>query len=562
MTMNLTAEQYIDDVLIGRQVACKWVRLAVERHVRDLETGHQRGLVFDEAAAKKAIAFFALLKHSKGEWAGKPITLEPWQQFHLWVLFGWKRADGTRRFRTSYLEVGRKNGKSTMAAGVGLFLLVADDEPGAEIYTGATKRDQARIIHAEAVRMVKQSSVLQRSLTLYKDNVHDQKTFSKFEPLGKDSNTHDGLNVHGGIIDELHAHPDGGLWDVLETATGARRQPLMYAITTAGNNPTSVCFQFHDYTEKVLSSVVEDDAFFGTIYSLDRDEETGRREDWEDERAWIKANPNLGVSKKLSDLQDKARKAREMPARLNSFLQKELNIWVSQAVKWITMESWNKCDRLLPDLRGRPCYAGLDLSSNIDISSLVLVFPPVDEVDLYWLLPFFWIPAARIPERSKRDRVPYEAWLRQGLITATPGDVIDYDFIIATIEQESQVYDIREIAFDRWGAFQISQKLTDKGFVMVPFGQGYASMSGPSKEFEQLIFSRGLAHGGHPVLRWMADNVVAAKDPAGNIKPDKGASREKIDGIVASIMGLDRAIRNENATPPASVYEERGITTI
>lgn len=562
MTINLTAEQYIDDVLSGQQVACKWVRLAVERHVRDLEVGHKRGLFFDETEAKKAIAFFALLKHSKGEWAGKSITLEPWQQFHLWVLFGWKRADGTRRFRLSYLEVGRKNGKSTMAAGVGLYLLVADGEPGAEIYTGATKRDQARIIHAEAVRMVKQSQVLKRKLTLYKDNIHDTNTFSKFEPLGKDSNTLDGLNVQGGIIDELHAHPDGGLWDVLETATGARRQPLMYAITTAGNNPTSVCFQFHDYTEKVLSGVVEDDAFFGTIYSLDVDPETGKTEDWESEMIWIKANPNLGVSKKLSDLQDKARRAKEMPARLNSFLQKELNLWVSQAVKWITMESWNRCNHPLPDLRGRPCYAGLDLSSNIDITSLGLVFPPLNEADLFWLLPFFWVPEARIWERSKRDRVPYDAWLRQGHIIATPGDVVDYDFIMATIDQESQVYDIREIAFDRWGAFQISQKLTDEGFEMIPFGQGYASMSGPSKEFEQLIFSKGLGHGGRPVLRWMADNVVTAKDPAGNIKPDKGKSREKIDGIVAMIMGLDRAIRNENAKPKKSIYEEQDIKVL
>lgn len=553
---TLTATQYIDDVLSGRQITCKWTLLAVERHARDLESGHERGLRFDETAAKSAIAFFSLLKHSRGEWARQTIELQPWQQFHLWALFGWRRADGTRRFRTSYLEVARKNGKSTMAAGIGLYLLVADGEPGAEIYTGATKRDQARIIHAEAVRMVRQSPELRNSLTLYKDNIHNTTTFSKFEPLGKDSKTADGLNVHGGIIDELHAHPDGDLWDVLETGTGSRRQPLMYAITTAGNNPTSVCFQFHDYAEKVLSGVVEDDAFFGTIYSLDIDPETNKTEDWEDEAGWIKANPNLEVSKKLADMQDQAHRAKGMPARLNSFLQKHLNLWVSSAIKWLNMDDWNACNLPLPDLTGRTCYSGLDLSSTIDITAEVKVFPPTHEDEPYWILPTFWVPEDRIWERSKRDRVPYEAWLRQGLILATPGNAVDYDFIVARLDADSKVYDIKEIAFDRWGAFQLSQLLSNKGFTMVPFGQGFASMSAPAKEMEAKIMRGSIAHGGHPVLRWMADNVVTRQDPAGNIKPDKSKSREKIDGIVGLIMALDRAIRNEGARR-TSVYEDR-----
>lgn len=558
--IEFTAQQYIEDVLSGKQIACKWVRMACHRHLKDLETGGDRGLWFDEKAAKTVIAFFSLLKHSKGEWAGKPVRLEPWQQFHLWVLFGWKRADGTRRFRTSYLEVARKNGKSLMASGVGLYLLIGDGEPGAEVYTGATKLAQAKIVFGESVRMVKQSPALKKQLTLFKENIHDEATFSKYEPLASDSETLDGLNVHGGIIDELHAHPTGELWDVIETATGARRQPLMYSITTAGNNPTSVCFEFHEYTEKVLSGVVEDDAFFGTIYSLDLDEETRKLEDWDDETVWIKSNPNLGVSKKRSDMQDKARRAKEMPARLNTFKQKELNIWVQQAIKWLNLDLWNACGHALPDLTGRPCYGGLDLSSTIDITALVLVFPPLTKQDRYWFLPFFWVPEERIWERSHNDRVPYEAWLEQGFIQATPGDVVDYDFIIETTDQASRIYQIEEIAFDRWGAFQISQTLAALGFTMVEFGQGYASMSAPSKEFEKLIRSNGLGHGGHPVLRWMVDNAVSKQDPAGNIKPDKGSSREKIDGVVASIMGLDRAIRNEGQG--SSVYEERGVLTL
>lgn len=560
--MTELATQYIADVRSGEQVACKWVKLAVERHVNDLATGHKRGLYFDEKAAKKAIAFFSLLKHSKGEWAGQAITLEPWQQFHFWVLFGWKRSDGTRRFRTSYLEVARKNGKSLKASGVGLCLLVADGEPGAEIYTGATKLDQAKIIHGEAIRMVKQSEILKQKLDVYKNNISDPDTFSKFEPVANDSTTLDGLNVHAGLIDELHAHPDGALWDVLQTATGARRQPLMYAITTAGNNPTqsSICFQYHDYTEKVLEGVIEDDAFFGTIYTLDRDE-NGELEDWENEAVWVKANPNLGVSKKRDDMRDKANQAKNMPTRLNQFLQKELNIWVQQAVKWLDMNAWNRCSETLPDLTGRICYAGLDLSSNIDITALVLVFPPLQKDEPVWVLPTFWVPEDRIWERSKKDRVPYETWLQQGFLKKTPGNVIDYDFIIHDLKAHADAYQVAEVAFDRWGATQLSQNLTDEGFVMVEFGQGFASMSGPSKDLEKLILSQGLAHGGHPVLRWMADNVVTRVDPAGNIKPDKEKSREKIDGIVALIMGLDRAIRNEGQ-PQTSVYEGRGITIL
>jgi phage terminase large subunit-like protein len=330
------AEQYIDDVLSGRRRECRWVRLACERHVRDLETGHERGLWFDERAARTVIAFFGLLRHSKGEWAGQPVALEPWQQFHLCNLFGWKRDDGTRRFRVSYLEVGRKNGKSTMGAGVGLYLQAADGEPGAEIYTAATKRDQARIVHQEAVRMVKQSPALTRELRVFKDNIHSERTFSKFEPLGRDSGTLDGLNVHGAIVDEVHAHPNGDMWDVLQTATGARRQPLLYAVTTAGFDRQSLCWQFNDYTQKVVSGVLEDDNWHGLIYTLDDGD------DWEDEANWYKSNPNLGVSKKLDDLRDKARAARGMPARLNGFLQKELNVWTQASTRWIDPEAWRR----------------------------------------------------------------------------------------------------------------------------------------------------------------------------------------------------------------------------
>jgi phage terminase large subunit-like protein len=553
MTSKFSAEQYIDDVIDGRVMACRWVRLACERQRADLESGTERGLRFDEQAAKLAIVFFSLLKHSKGEWAGQPIHLEPWQQFVLWCLFGWKRADGTRRFRTSYLEVARKNGKTTLAAGIGLYLLLADGEPGAEVYSAATKRDQARLSHGEATRMAKASPQIRREVTVYKDNIHIRETASKFEPLGADADTMDGLNVHGAIVDEIHAHKTRDVWDLLETATGARRQPLMFGITTSGYDRQSLCFQQHEYTQKVLERIVEDDTWFGIIYAIDDGD------DWEDERVWIKANPNMGVSKKWDDMRRKAARAREMPAALNAFLRLELDVWTQSETKWVDTEHWRSCGMAVDamGLRGRTCYGGLDLSSTTDVSAFVLVFPPQADGDMYQVLCRFWIPEAAMVERSRRDRVPYEVWVRQGFITATPGEVIDYDFIYAQIDEDAQAYDLQEIAFDRWGATKIVQSIEERGLTCVQFGQGFASMSPPMKELEKLIIGEKIAHGNNPVLTWMADNLVALVDPAGNIKPDKKRSREKIDGMVALIMGLDRALRHEPRR--RSVYEDRGL---
>jgi phage terminase large subunit-like protein len=564
MAIEFTAERYIADVLAGRQVACRWVRLACERHVHDLETGPARGLYFDAAAAQVVIAFFSLLKHSKGEWAGRPVTLEPWQQFVLWVLFGWKRADGTRRFRTSYLEVARKNGKTTKAAGIGLYLMLADGEPGAEIYSAATIREQARQSHAEATRMAKSSPQIRGRVRVYRDNIHIVDTASKFEPLGADSDTMDGLNVHGALVDEVHAHKTGDTWDKLETATGSRRQPLMFAITTAGYDRQSLCFQLHEYTEKVLGGSLQDDSWFGVIYTLDKVPDASGNlvdEDWQDEAVWIKANPNLGISKKWDDMRRKAARAKEMPSRLNAFLRMELDIWTQSETKWINLPRWQSCGQAVDaqGLRGRTCYGGLDLSSNTDIAALVLVFPPQREGEAYQVLCRFFLPETAMVQRSKRDRVPYDVWVRQGFITVTPGDVIDYDFILAQIDEDAQNYDIQEIAFDRWGASSIQTKLQEKGGEdwLVQFGQGFASMSPPMKELEKLILAIRIAHGNNPVLSWMADNLMARTDPAGNIKPDKERSRERIDGMVALIMALDRALRHQS--PARSVYEDRGL---
>lgn len=537
--MDFTAEQYVDDVLSGEVVVCRWVRLACERHRRDLETGGERGLFFDERAAKIAIAFFQVLRHWKGEWAGRPVALEPWQQFMIWSLFGWKRENGARRFRQAYVEVPRKNGKTTVAAGIGLLMMLVDNEPGAEIYTAATKRDQARIAHKDAAEMVRQSPELRQMVTRFKDNLHVVESASKFEPLGRDADSTDGLNIHGAICDEVHAWKSRDLWDKIETATGARRQPLVLGITTAGYDRQSLCFNLHDYTEKVVSGVIEDDSFFGLIYTIDEGD------DWTDEAVWFKANPNLGVSKKLHDMRTLAARAKEMPTALNAFLRLHLNVWTQASERWIHPDKWRACGREpVPSreaLAGRRCFGGLDLSSTLDVTAWVLVFPPVAADEPWWVLPRFWIPEENILDRVRRDRVPYDVWVRDGWMEATPGAVVDYDWIEHAIRADAAAFDLAEAAFDPWNATSVSNHLLDEGVKMVEFRQGYVSMNPAMKAMEVAIAEQRLGHGNHPVLNWMADNLVARMGPAGNVKPDKNESSEKIDGMVALVMGHYRA---------------------
>jgi phage terminase large subunit-like protein len=564
--MTWQADQYIDDVLSGRQVACQWVKAACARQRDDLQHGIERGLWFDTFAAERVLQFFeGFLKHSKGEWAGKPLKLEPWEQFILWVLFGWKRSDGTRRFRTAYIEIARKNGKSLIGSGVGLYLLMADGEMGAEVYSYATKKDQAKITWLEAAKIARKSKVLSRRLDIFGDknpkasscSISMPLTGSKFEPLGRDTDSMDGLNVHGAIIDEVHAHKTRDGWDLLDTATGARRQPLLFAVTTAGFDKQTLCWELNEFTQKVIDRVIDDDSFFGIIFTLDKDD------DWQDETCWVKANPNLGVSKKLDDMRRKAQRAMSMPSALNSFLRLELNIWTQAETKWIPWDEWTQCGHAIEwdVLQGRKCYSGLDLSSTLDITAHVLVFPPEHDGEKYIVLCRFWIPEDNLRQRVHDDRVPYDAWLRAGWLYATPGNVIDYDWIFDDIDDDAHEFDLQEVAFDRWGAARVVTTLQNKGLTMVEFGQGFASMSPPMRELERLIRTHDLEHGNNPVLTWMADNLVAIEDPAGNIKPSKEKSREKIDGMVAMIMALDRAIRH-GGDSNNSVYEERGVRAV
>jgi phage terminase large subunit-like protein len=547
---------YARAVVSGKEPACKWVRLACQRHLRDLRTGKERGLWFDKQEADRALQFLSNLRLFKGEWAGQRLELQPWQQFIVGSIFGWKGPDGYRRFRTAYNEVPRKNGKTHLAAAVGLKLFAFDAEPGAEVYSAATKKDQAKLAHRVATLMVRQSAALRKRARTYRDNLHSLETESKFEPLGADADTLDGLDPHGLIIDELHAHKTREVWDVLEGGTSARRQPLIFAITTAGYRRESICREVHDYVEKVLEGVIEDDTFFGYIATIDEGDE------WENEDTWRKANPNLGASLKIEDLRRKVAKATEMPAALNSFLRQHLDIWTEQETRWITTESWDACGAPVdPEaLFGRRCYAGLDLASTTDVAALQLFFPPEGEEKQKQTLSHFWVPDEGVLQRVRRDRVPYDAWIRDGHITATEGDVIDYDRIRADINELGERYEIVEIGADRWNATQIITQLGSDGFTVVPFGQGFRDLSAPSKELEKLILGRELAHGGNPVLRWMASNVAVKQDPAGNIKPDKSKSSEKIDGIVALVMAIGRAMVQTESGP--SVYEDRGVVMV
>jgi len=498
--------------------------------------------MFNEQAAERAVKFIEnYLTHTKGKWAGVRFELEPWQHNIISPLFGTLNDDGSRQYRTAYVEIPRKNGKSELGAAIALKLLFADNEPGAEIYSAAADRDQAAIVFNTAAQMVRQNKKLAKRCKI----IDSQKrivmpaTGSFYRAISADAHTKHGFNAHGVIFDELHAQPNRELWDVLTTSGGTRTQPLIFAITTAGYDRNSICWEQHDYAQKIIDGVIEDPTFLPVIYAA------GPEDDWKDEATWHKANPALGTFRGINEMRAMAKKGEQIPALQNTFRRLYLNQWTQQEDRWLDLAAWDATAGTvtLEDLQGRPCFGGLDLASTTDIAAFVLVFPMDDGA--FVVLPHFWIPRDNMHDRINRDRVPYDVWVRQGFITATEGNVIDYAAIRQHIERISEFYNIKEIAFDRWGAVQLTTELGYAGFTVIPFGQGFASMSPPTKELLTLVLSKRLIHGGNPVLRWMADNLVVKQDPAGNIKPDKSKSTEKIDGMVALIMALDRATRHQ-----------------
>lgn len=519
-----------------------------------------KGSVYDKAAADYAVNFIECLSHTKGTWAGKSFELIDWQEQIIRDVFGTLKANGYRQFNTAYIEIPKKQGKSELAAAVALLLTCGDGEERAEVYGCAADRQQASIVFEVAADMVRMCPALNKRVKILasQKRIIYQPTNSFYQVLSAEAYSKHGFNIHGVVFDELHTQPNRKLFDVMTKGSGdARMQPLYFLITTAGTDTHSICYETHQKAMDILEGRKHDSTFYPVIYGA---KET---DDWTDPKVWKKANPSLDITVGIDKVKAACESARQNPGEENAFRQLRLNQWVKQAIRWMPMDKWDKCSFIVneEDLEGRVCYGGLDLSSTTDITAFVLVFPPEDEEDKYSILPYFWLPEETLDLRVKRDHVPYDIWERQGYLQTTEGNVVHYGYIEQFIEKLGERFNIREIAFDRWGAVQMVQNLEGLGFTVVPFGQGFKDMSPPTKELMKLTLEERLAHSGHPVLRWMMDNIFIRTDPAGNIKADKEKSTEKIDGAIATIMGLDRAIRC-GADSGASVYDDRGILFI
>lgn len=511
---------------------------------------------YDKKKADRAVTFIENLCHTKGKWAGTPFWLLPWQEQLIRDIFGIVKADGNRQFRTAFVEICKKVGKSELAAAVALYLLYADNEPSAEVYGAAADRQQASIVFDVAKQMVEMSPALMKRSKLMgaTKRIVNYSNAGYYQVLSAEVGGKHGFSVSGLVFDEIHTQPNRQLYDVLtKGSSDARQNPLHFIITTAGNDRHSIAYELHTKAVDILEGRRVDPTFYPVVYGLKDDE------DWEDEANWYKVNPSLGYTVDIERLRDAYREAKQNPADEVTFKWLRCNMWVSSTVAWIPDAIYMRGNEAINAalLEGRDCYAGLDLSSTGDITALVLIFPPRDKNEKYVLLPYFWIPEETIPRRVKANSVPYDIWEKQGYIMATEGNVIHYNFIEKFIMDLSEKYHILEIAVDRWNATQMIQNLEGEGFTIVPFGQGFSSMSAPTKEFYRLLMEGRIIHGGNPVLRWMAGNVVIDTEPAGNIKVTKAKSKEKIDGIVAAIMALDRCIRQEGQS--GSVYDERGL---
>lgn len=512
---------------------------------------------YDARAARRVELFIEQLKHTKGDFYDEPFLLLDWQRRLIRDVFGTLRPNGCRQFKTAFAEIPKKMGKSELGAAIALYMLSADGEQRAEVYGCAADRGQASLIFDVACDMIKLCPDLERRCRIMKSRktIEYLPTESKYVALSSDVGGKSGVNVSALIFDELWVQKDRDFFDMMTKGTSdARKNPLHFIITTAGDDEHSVCYSMHQKAEDILAGRKIDKTFYPVIYAADKND------DWSDPEVWKKANPSLGYTVPIETVKEAYESAAMDPAEENKFKQLRLNIWVKSSIRWMPMDRWDMCDAMVdPDeLEGRDCYGGLDLATTTDITSLSLVFPPVTDDEPYYIMPFFWVPEESMKTRVKRDHVPYDVWEKQGHLLTTPGDVVHYDFIEKFIGDLRERYNILELAFDRWQSVQMMLRLEDAGMTVIQFGQGMKSMSPPTKDLLKLVLENKIAHGGHPILRWNMENVVVRQDAAGNIKPDKEKSREKIDGAVATIMALDRAVRwRENVG--RSVYEDRGI---
>jgi phage terminase large subunit-like protein len=514
---------------------------------------------FDEQAADRAANFFPeCLVHVKGELANTPFILERWQDTIVRQLFGWKRQDGSRRYRKCYIEIPRKNGKSTFAAGIAIYLLLCDKELGAEIYSAASTRDQSSLVYSMAAEMLRHSKTLSKHVTI-RDSVKrvlHKKTNSFYRAISADAEGAHGFNAHGIIFDEVHTQPTRDLWDVLDTSTGARRQPLTIAITTAGHDRDSICWELHKYSEAVRDGHIKDDAFYPVLFSA------GPDDDWRDEAVWEKANPCLDVSLSRDYLREQCKRAEEQPAFENTFRRLHLNQWTEQESRIIPMASWDACSSVFQpeDFYGRRCYGGLDLSSTMDATAFCLVFP--DDDGGVSVLPWFWIPEKNVNRQAAADKRHLHNYAAQGHIETTEGNEIDVLYLADRIVSICQDFDVQNIGYDPWNATGVIQLIQDKGIpnnVLVKMPQSFATYNEPFKRLLSLISSSKFKQNGNNVLRWMASNVAHKEDSSGNIRPDKGKSADKIDGICATLMAMALASHYGSDT---SVYSTSGAGVI
>lgn len=532
------AEQYCKDVLSGKILACEYVKMACERQVKDL-ANKKLAFTYDASKGSRVCSFVELLPHIKGALAGQPIKLEPWQIFIIMTVFSWVNAEGSRRFRRVYIEVPRGNGKSALSSAIGLYMLTADNEGGAEVYSFATTRDQAKIVFGDAQQMARKSAGLRShfGVDVNAHNIFVSKTASKFEALSAEGSTLDGLNTHFACIDELHAHKTRAVYDVVETSIGKRLQSLLWVITTAGSNRAGICYEVRGFVSKILKGDAKDETQFGIIYGLDKDD------DWTTEQAMIKANPNWGVSVMPEVLLSLQSKAMSMASASNNFRTKHLNEWVNADVSWMDMRKWDECadpSLEITDFGGEECYMALDLASKTDIAAKINLFVRDGE---YYAFGNYYLPRETV---DKGENAQYSGWESLGLLTVTEGAIIDFQVIEDKILNDCKQFDVIEVPYDPFQATQLSMRLLNQGVNMVEVRPTVLNFSEPMKQLEALVLSGKFHHNGDPVLSWMVSNVVCHIDAKDNIYPRKERPENKIDGVVALIMALSRAIANNN----------------
>ena len=560
---TFSAKKYAESIVAGDATACRWVRNACQRQLSDLARFKGKGSPYlfnpkltDRSGrsfypADNICAFIEHLPHVKGPLAGEPIHLEPWQVFILTTVFGWVKPDGKRRFRRSYIEVPRGNAKSTLSSAVALYMLAADGEGGAEVYSLATTRDQARIVFGDAQVMARKSPGFRNrfKVEVGAHNMHVLASGSKFEALSAEGSTLDGLNIHFGCVDELHAHKTRTVYDVVETGTGKRDNSLLWVITTAGSNRAGICYEVRTFVTKLLEGVLEDDSQFGIIYGLDDGD------DWTSEEALIKANPNWGISVRSEVLLPLQAKAMQLPSAVNNFKTKHLNEWVNADTAWMDMRAWDANSDASLDLdafAGRPCWIGLDLASKTDIAALVLVFEHPEIEGGYAVFGRYWLPEDTV---SASENSQYAGWARSGKIIVTPGNVIDFGWIEGELVAMASRFEVRAVAFDPFQATQLSTRMLMEGLPMIEVRPTVLNFSEPMKSLEALVLQKKLQHDSDPVLTWMASNVVAHLDAKDNIYPRKERPENKIDGVVALIMALSRAIQPDSGLVIDSSYQ-------